>query len=245
MQIIPAIDIKDGKCVRLLQGQFDSITEYDLTPQAAANHFVQAGAKNLHLVDLDGAKQGTLLQFAILSKISQFPGVNVQIGGGVRNMNHLKTLFDAGATRVVIGSLAVLQPKQVMAWIQAFGNEKIVLAFDVRCKQGYPKVVTQAWQNQSDHCLWDLLTFYQGVSLKHVLCTDVERDGTLLGPNITLYEQCCEKFPNMAFQASGGIGKLEDIDVLKELNLFGVIVGKALHDQCFTLQSALERVSLC
>ncbi len=244
MQIIPAIDIKSGKCVRLYQGKFEQITEYAGHPWEVANNYVKAGAKQLHIVDLDGAKVGEAVQTSRIAQICQLEGVEIQIGGGIRTHRHIKVLFADGASRVVIGSLAVTSPEQVKEWISEFGADRIVLAFDVKFDdEGVPKVVTQGWQNQDEHSLWDLIESYQDVPLKNVLCTDISRDGTLQGPNIALYQQCINKFPGISFQASGGIGSLEDITALNEMNICAAIVGKALFEKRFTLEDALKKAN--
>lgn len=241
MQIIPAIDIKAGKCVRLYQGNFEQITEYTGHPWEVANNYAKAGAKQLHIVDLDGAQVGEAVQTSRIAQICQLENIEIQIGGGIRTHRHIKVLFADGASRVVIGSLAVSSPAQVKEWIKEFGTQRIVLAFDVNIdNKGIPKVVTHGWQNQADQNLWDLIESYQDVALQNVLCTDISRDGTLQGPNFKLYQQCVDKFPDISFQASGGIGSLDDIKVLNDMNLYGAVVGKALFEKRFTLQEALQ-----
>ncbi len=243
MQIIPAVDIKAGKCVRLYQGKFEQITEYAGHPWEVANNYVNAGAKHLHIVDLDGAQTGEAVQTSRIAQICQLEGINTQIGGGIRTHRHIQILFADGAARVVIGSLAVNEPEQVKEWINEFGNQRIVLAFDVNIStRGEPIVLTNGWQKQADKNLWELLDEYQSVDLKNVLCTDISRDGTLQGPNIDLYRQCAQNFPHIHFQASGGIGSLDDLIALKKLNIYGAIVGKALYEKRFTLQEALKKV---
>lgn len=244
MQIIPAIDIKSGRCVRLYQGNFEQITEYEGHPWEIANNYVSAGAKQLHIVDLDGAQAGEAVQTARIAQICQLQGVEIQIGGGIRSHRHIKVLFADGASRVVIGSLAVSSPKLVKEWITEFGPERIVLAFDVHIdSKGEPKVVTHGWQEEADKTLWQLIETYQDVNLKNVLCTDINRDGTMQGPNIELYQECIEKYPDIAFQVSGGIGSLEDIKNLNKMNLFAAIIGKALYEKCFSLHEALKQAT--
>jgi phosphoribosylformimino-5-aminoimidazole carboxamide ribotide isomerase len=241
MQIIPAIDIKAGKCVRLYQGKFEEVTEYAGHPWEVANNYVKAGAKQLHIVDLDGAQKGEAVQTSKIAQICQLEGIAIQIGGGIRTHRHIQILFADGASRVVIGSLAMKAPELVKEWITEFGPERIVLAFDVNIDdKGVPNVVTNAWQNQADKNLWEMIETYQDVSLKNVLCTDISRDGTLQGSNIALYQQCIDKYPHILFQASGGIGSLADLQVLQKMNIFGAVVGKALYEKRFTLQDALK-----
>ncbi len=244
MLIIPAIDIKAGKCVRLYQGKFEQITEYAGHPWEIANRYAKEHAKELHIVDLDGAKDGEAVQMSRIAQICQLEGLNIQIGGGIRTHRHIKILFADGAARVVIGSLAVSEPEKVKEWMLEFGPERIVLAFDVNIDQkNNPMVVTHAWQTQEKKTLWELIDMYSDVPLKNVLCTDISRDGTLQGPNISLYEQCHKRYPDLLFQASGGIGSLDDLVALKKLKMHGAIVGKALLEKKFTLQEALTKVN--
>lgn len=246
MQVIPAIDIKSGKCVRLYQGKFEQMTEYSGHPWEIANAYAKSGAQELHIVDLDGAKEGEAVQLSRVAQICQLEGLNIQIGGGIRSHRHIKILFADGASRVVIGSMAVTNPKQVKEWMQEFGAERIVLAFDINIdKNGEPIVVTNAWQKQGTQTLWELIDLYKDSTLKHVLCTDVSRDGTLQGPNFDLYATCQQKYPDIQFQASGGIGSLDDLVALKKLKMHGAIVGKALLEKRFTLEEALKKVASC
>ena len=242
MQIIPAIDIKAGKCVRLYQGKFEQITEYAGHPWEVANNFANAGAKHLHIVDLDGAQTGEAAQTSRIAQICQLEGIDIQIGGGIRTHRQIQILFADGASRVVIGSLAVNSPVQVKEWIREFAPQRIVLAFDVNIDEnGEPKVLTHGWIKETNETLWELIESYQDVSLKNVLCTDISRDGTLQGPNLKLYKQCIERFPHIQFQASGGIGTLDDVLALKKLKIYGAIVGKALYEKRFTVEDALKK----
>jgi phosphoribosylformimino-5-aminoimidazole carboxamide ribotide isomerase len=244
MQIIPAIDIKSGKCVRLYQGKFEQMTEYAGHPWEIAKAYAKAGANELHIVDLDGAKEGEAVQLSRVTQICQLDGLNVQIGGGIRSHRHIKILFADGASRVVIGSMAVTHEMQVKEWMNEFGAERVVLAFDVNFdKKGEPIVVTDAWQTQGKQSLWELIDNY--TDAKYVLCTDITRDGTLQGPNLALYEKCQKRYPDISFQASGGIGSLEDLVALKKLKMYGAIVGKALFEKRFTLEEALQKVATC
>lgn len=244
MQIIPAIDIKSGKCVRLFQGKFEQVTEYAGHPWEIANEYANNGAKSLHIVDLDGAKNGNPVQTSLIAQICQLDSLKVQIGGGIRTHRHLKILFADHAARVVVGSMAVINPEEVKSWMKEFGPEKIVIALDVLMdKNNQPIVLTDGWQTQSKQSLWKLIDSYMDAQLKYVLCTDVIRDGTLQGPNFELYEECLKRYPELSLQASGGISSLDDLVTLKKLNLYGVIIGKALYEKRFTLQEALQKVS--
>jgi len=244
MQIIPAIDIKSGRCVRLYQGKFEQMTEYEGHPWEIANEYTKNGAQELHIVDLDGAKNGKPVQSSLVAQICQLDQLKVQIGGGIRTHRHLKILFSDHASRVVVGSMAVTNQQEVKSWMQEFGSDKIVIALDVIMdKNNEPIVLTNGWQTQSKQSLWELIENYMEAQLEYVLCTDVTRDGTLQGPNFSLYEQCLERYPTLRLQASGGISSLDDIIALKRLKLYGAIVGKALYEKRFTLQEALTKVA--
>ncbi len=239
MQILPAIDIKEGKCVRLYQGAFDKVTEYSHSPLAVANAYIAEGATQLHIVDLDGAKRGCCAQMEIMAQLGQLP-ITIQVGGGIRTTSQIESLLSTGVSRVVIGSMAITQPQTVKAWLQKFGAEKIILAMDLRLNTlGEPWLVTQGWQQAAQCNLWELLEFYTKYGLQTILCTDISRDGTLLGPNFSLYAACQQRFPELCVQASGGISSIADLQYLKRLNLSGAIVGKALYEKRFSLTEAL------
>jgi len=241
MYIYPAIDLKAGECVRLYQGSFDQITSYDKDPLAVAQHFCQQGAKFLHIVDLDGAKDGQPAHAEVIFKIVQQTDLHVQMGGGIRHKEQIAELLDKGVSRVILGSIAMSQPQEVKKWLQEFGAEKIVLALDVRVnEQGEPHLASHGWQADTAISLWELLEEYNHSALKHVLCTDIACDGTLQGPNVALYQMCQTRYPHLHFQASGGIGNLEDLKKLSRVPVAGVIIGKALYEKRFTLAEALN-----
>src|SRR5271167_2637085 len=188
MRLIPAIDLKAGHCVRLLQGDFDRETRYPTDPASLLDKYRELGADWLHLVDLDGARAGQMNNRAIIVRLAAQTAVKLQVGGGLRNTAALAQMLDAGVSRVVVGSAAVSQVEQVQAWLQHFGAERLTLAFDVRIDEtGLPRVTTHGRQSQSTLTLWRALENYTGTDLKHVLCTDVARDGALTGPNVALY----------------------------------------------------------
>lgn len=249
MQIIPAIDIKNGKCVRLFKGDFAQTTEYDITPLEMAKQYIQEGATQIHIVDLDGAQKALFAQNSMISEIAEYgatKNVQVQVGGGIRTKEQLITLFEQGISRVVIGSMAVSEPDTVIVWLNTFGAEKIVLALDVNIdEQNRPRLATQGWQTQTQMSLWDLLDRYKNTPLKYVLCTDIGRDGAMVGPNIALYSLCQEKYPELAWQASGGVSALSDLVQLKNIAMYGAIIGKSLYEKKFTLPEALKSVATC
>ena len=239
MNIIPAIDLKAGQCVRLGSGQLDKIAHYSTDPVEVALQYEEAGATDLHVVDLDGACQGTIAQLSQLLAIRQATSLAIQVGGGVRQEESIQRLLDAGIDRVVVGSLAVKNIEQTTEWLQRFGN-KLVLAFDVKINlDGIPVAATHSWQVNSEKSLWSLLDQYSAVNLKQVLCTDIHRDGTLIGPNIELYRQCVLRYPKLMIQASGGIGQLEDFSDLSRSGVTAAIVGKALLENRFNYVDAI------
>jgi phosphoribosylformimino-5-aminoimidazole carboxamide ribotide isomerase len=240
MQIYPAIDLKSGECVRLYQGSFDQMTSYDKDPLAVAKNFSQQGAKFLHVVDLDGAKEGQPAHAEIIAQMAQQTELQIQVGGGIRHKAQVAELLNKGVARVVLGSIAISEPREVESWLREFGVEKIVLALDVRMSdEGEPYLAAHGWLSHTAISLWDLLEEYDHTVLKHVLCTDIDCDGTLQGPNIALYQTCRARYPHLSFQASGGIGSLEDLKKLAQIPVAGVIIGKALYEKRFTLAEVL------
>lgn len=246
MNIYPAIDLQAGKCVRLYQGRFDKVTEYEDDPVMLAKSFVQQGASILHVVDLDGAKQESLRNLEIVTRMVKESGMKIQMGGGIRTRQNINEIINVGVFRVILGSIAVLDSCFVKDLLQEFGNERIVLAFDVYISNdNVPKAAVQGWQKSTSKSLWDLLDAYQDSSLKHVLCTDIQQDGTLKGPNINLYQQCARNYPAINFQASGGVHSLEDLRKLAAIPVSSVIVGKAIYEKKFSFSQALEELAKC
>lgn len=239
--IIPALDLIDGQVVRLYQGDYGQVTEYKVDPVEQFNLYHQAGANWLHLVDLTGAKDTSARQLELISQLLASTPANIQIGGGVRNEQDVIDLLAAGAQRVVIGSTAVKQPQLVKQWMEKYGAEKIVLALDINIDpEGVRRVAVSGWQEDSGVTIEALLDDYLTVGLQHVLCTDIARDGTLNGSNVELYIDLCQRYPQVQFQSSGGIGTLADITALKGSGVAGVIVGRALLDGKFTTQEAFS-----
>ncbi|WP_120511265.1 1-(5-phosphoribosyl)-5-[(5-phosphoribosylamino)methylideneamino]imidazole-4-carboxamide isomerase [Photobacterium salinisoli] len=237
--IIPALDLIDGQVVRLFQGDYGQVTEYKVNPAEQFALYHQAGADWLHLVDLTGAKDTSARQLDLIRTLLASTPANIQIGGGVRSEQDVADLLDAGAQRVVIGSTAVKQPEVVKAWMEKYGPERIVLALDVNIDDnGQRKVAVSGWQEDSGVTIEALIEDFRTVGLKHVLCTDISRDGTLAGSNVDLYRDLCAQYPDVQFQSSGGIGSLDDIAALKGTGVTGVIVGRALLDGKFTAEQA-------
>ncbi|RZJ96336.1 MAG: 1-(5-phosphoribosyl)-5-[(5-phosphoribosylamino)methylideneamino]imidazole-4-carboxamide isomerase [Brevundimonas sp.] len=240
MIIYPAIDLKDGVCVRLMHGRFDQVTRYDDQPAARLTTFATEGAGWIHIVDLDGAEAGRAVQHALIGELTRAIEVKVQSGGGVRGANDIAALLDAGVARVVVGSLAVTQPNDVLAWLKGFGADRITLALDVRIEDGVPVPALKGWTQSSGVTLWETLDRYPPGVAKHLLVTDVSRDGALTGPNTDLLAEIRHRRPDLALQASGGIASLEDIAAVKALGCHGAIVGRALYEGKFTLEAALK-----
>ncbi|WP_305407702.1 1-(5-phosphoribosyl)-5-[(5-phosphoribosylamino)methylideneamino]imidazole-4-carboxamide isomerase [Photobacterium leiognathi] len=237
--IIPALDLIEGQVVRLFQGDYGQVTEYKVDPAEQFNLYHQAGANWLHLVDLTGAKDTQARQLSLIERLLKSTPANVQIGGGVRTEQDVADLLNAGAKRVVIGSTAVKQPEMVKGWMEKYGAEHIVLALDINIDDNGKRIVAvSGWQEDSGVTIEALLEDFLKVGLKHVLCTDISRDGTLAGSNVELYVDLCRQYPQVQFQSSGGIGSLDDIAALKGSGVAGVIVGRALLDGKFTAEQA-------
>jgi phosphoribosylformimino-5-aminoimidazole carboxamide ribotide isomerase len=238
--IIPAIDLIDGSVVRLYQGDYEQKTKYEFDPVDVVNDYANQGATWLHIVDLTGAKDTSKRQLTLIKSMVDTKRMQFQAGGGIRSEEEVAQLLDIGVSRVVIGSLAVKQPELVKSWVTKYGAEHIVLALDINISEDGEKLIaTHGWQENSGVALEDLLNDFASVGATHVLCTDISRDGTLQGANVELYEEMSARFPNVSWQASGGIGSLNDISALKPTNVGGVILGRALLEGKFTVKEAI------
>jgi phosphoribosylformimino-5-aminoimidazole carboxamide ribotide isomerase len=241
MKIYPAIDIMGGRCVRLYQGKFDSVSLYDTNPVEVAKRYAEAGAQFLHVVDLDGARAEKSRQMAIFEQIGEETKLKVQAGGGIRSQEQVTTCLKGGISRVVVGSLAILNPEAFRDLLKKFGSDAITLAVDIRWNsRGEPVPATAGWRDEGSRALWNVLDDFSDTGLRHILCTDITRDGTLDGPNVTLYEKLRERYPQFKIQASGGIGKLADLKDLQVVGVAAAIVGKALYEKRFTIEEALK-----
>lgn len=238
--IIPALDLINGEVVRLQQGDYNRQTTFEYSPVAKFKEYVDAGAQYLHLVDLDGAKDPNDRQLAVIAEIVKTVGAPIQVGGGIRTKEDIENLLAIGVDRVVVGSTAVKNPIEVIEWFKAFGGDHIVLALDIRIEDGVKKVALSGWLETSELSLESLIAQYQPYGLKHVLCTDISKDGMLTGSNVELYRELCEKFPDIKFQSSGGIGTIADIQALESTQVSGVIVGRALLEGKFTAKEAIS-----
>jgi len=238
--MIPAIDLIDGQVVRLYQGDYSQKTNYEYTVQDRQQAYAKSGATVMHFVDLDGAKDSTKRQLTTLKTVVNHADMVIQVGGGIRCKEDVEQLLGLGADRVVIGSLAIKQPELVLEWLSEYGGEKIVLALDIKIDaQGNKTLPTHGWIEDSGVNLEDLLDAYIAAGIKHILCTDISKDGTLSGSNVSLYSELCQKYPSIAWQASGGIGSLDDIKALIPTGVSGVILGRSLLEGKFTLEEAI------
>jgi phosphoribosylformimino-5-aminoimidazole carboxamide ribotide isomerase len=231
MRIIPAIDLKDGKCVRLFKGDFEKTTEYSNDPVEVGRRFSNLDVTDLHIVDLDGARSGAQENRSIVAAIAAESGLQIQLGGGIRDRATVAKWLMNGVTRCVIGSLAITRPQLVRHWIEEFGADHIVLALDVNiCADNVPALTTHGWTEDAGVSLWDCIDGYSGAGVTHVLCTDVGRDGAMSGPNFELYADILTRYPGLQLQASGGVRGIEDLRQLRSQGLPAAITGRALLD---------------
>src|SRR5882762_2428366 len=232
MQLIPAIDVRAGRCVRLYQGDFAAETCYPPDPAQLLRRYQALGARWLHVVDLDGARDGARANGAVIAGLASLGTLHLQVGGGVRSSQAIRELLDAGVARVVIGSAALERPDEVATWLGRFGAERLCLAFDVRAGTGAAaRVHTQGWTQDSGVSLWAAIDRYAPGSVRHILCTDIGRDGALTGPNLDLYRTAIARFPDLAWQASGGVRDAADLAELALIGVAAAVSGRALLEQ--------------
>lgn len=238
--ILPAIDVRDGAVVRLNQGDYDRQTVYGDSPIEAIERYARDGASWLHLVDLDAARLGRYALTPLIGEIRARTSLRIQTGGGIRAEADVEALLAAGAERVVIGTLAIREPERVATWLQKFGADRLTLALDTRQDEsGVWRLPVKGWTEVDSRTLDDLLVFHEAAGLRHVLCTDISRDGMLSGFNVALYRSLAERFPGLEIQASGGVRDLADIRAAKEAGASGAILGRALLEKRFELKEAL------
>ncbi len=237
--IIPAIDLLNRKIVRLFQGDYSKTRFYDLSLLELAQSYTDAGADIVHMIDLEGARNAEKRQLDLVKQVTTETQVKLQVGGGIRSEGDVEDLLEAGVERVIIGSLAIEEPGKVASWLTRFGQDHIVLALDVSIDdQGNKWLPTTGWLKSSGRSLENTLESYPAV--KHVLCTDISRDGTLKGSNTSLYADLVKAYPEIEWQASGGIGSLADIQHVVPTGVSGIIVGRALLDGKFKLEEAIQ-----
>ena len=226
IEIIPAIDIIDGKCVRLSQGDYDSKKIYNENPLEVAKEFEDHGIKRLHVVDLDGAASHHIVNYRILEKIASQTSLVIDFGGGVKSDDDLRIAFECGAQMVTGGSIAVKDPELFTHWIEAFGADRIILGADVKDK----KIAVNGWKDESAHGLFSFLDYFTDKGIQKVICTAISCDGMLAGPSIELYKEILAEHPSLYLIASGGVSCIDDIIALQVANIPAVIFGKALYE---------------
>lgn len=238
MQIIPAIDLRAGRVVRLKQGDYAQETRYDVDAYALTADYADAGATWLHLVDLDGAKSGAFENLRVIEKIAAAERVAVQAGGGVRSEDDVQRLLDAGVARVVVGSVAVREPDSVERWLARYGEDRLCIALDTRRENGVWRLPSAGWTQSEGATLDELAPRYAGAGARHLLCTDISRDGMLSGPNLDLYAHVQRIAPSLSLIASGGVRDLADVRALRALGVGGVVLGRSLLEGKLTLAEA-------
>ena len=232
MHIIPAIDLIEGKAVRLTQGDYNQKKEYNARPLEVAKQFEASGLTRLHLVDLDGAREKRVVNWKVLELIASKTSLRVDFGGGVQSDDDLRMVFECGAKQVTGGSLAVKNPDELERWLSRYGSEKIILGADAKNE----KIAVSGWEEGTDVWIYDFVEKWTEKGVKYVISTDVAKDGLLQGPSFDLYRNLQDRFPNLNIIASGGVSNMADIETLADMNLFGVIVGKAIYEGRVTLK---------
>jgi phosphoribosylformimino-5-aminoimidazole carboxamide ribotide isomerase len=232
MQIIPAIDLIGGKCVRLSQGDYSSKKEYHDDPLEMAKRFEGVGIQRLHLVDLDGAKAKKIINGSVLERISQGTSLQVDFGGGIQADEEIEKAFELGAKQVTGGSIAVKNPELFKSWIKDYGSEKIILGADAKDR----KIAVGGWEETTAVDLIPFIQSYVKLGIQYVICTDVAKDGLLQGPSVELYEEILQEIPGLKLIASGGVSSVKDLEVLEKIGVYGTIVGKAYYEGRVTLE---------
>lgn len=236
IQIIPAIDIIGGKCVRLTQGDYAQQKTYNENPLEVAQSFEDAGITRLHLVDLDGAKQKRIVNHKVLETLASKTKLHIDFGGGVQSDEMIQLAFDYGAKQVTGGSVAVKNPELFEEWLQSYGGEKIILGADARDE----KIAISGWEEATEKSVYEFVGEYIKKGAKYTISTDVAKDGLLQGPSFDLYQNLQDQYPDLHIIASGGVATFDDIVTLNEMNIFGVIVGKAIYEGRVTLKQLAD-----
>ena len=236
IEIIPAIDIIDGKCVRLSQGDYEQKKVYNENPLEVAKMFEDNGIRRLHLVDLDGAKANHIVNYRILESISSKTSLTIDFGGGLKSEGDLEIAFESGANMITGGSIAVKNPEMFESWIQKFGSNRIILGAD--CKNG--KIAVAGWMESTEEEIIPYIQSWKKKNISKVICTDISKDGMLKGPAIELYQEILKNEPDIHLIASGGISSINDIENLAEANIPGVIIGKAIYEGRITFKELLS-----
>jgi phosphoribosylformimino-5-aminoimidazole carboxamide ribotide isomerase len=226
MQIIPAIDIIEGKCVRLTHGDYSQKKIYNEHPLEVARQFEDAGLRRLHLVDLDGAREGNVKNWKVLEAIAGKTSMIIDFGGGIKSEKDVQIVFNSGAALATIGSMAVKEKETFIQWLQTFGADKFLLGADVKAE----KITITGWTEQTDIWIYDFIEDYMQKGVQQIFCTDVSKDGALQGPSTELYKNIIEKFPKLHFIASGGVSSINDVYALQDIGCKAVIIGKAIYE---------------
>lgn len=232
IEIIPAIDIIEGRCVRLTKGNYATKKVYDASPLEMAKQYADCGVKRIHMVDLDGAKHSSPFNLKTLEEVASKADVEIEWGGGIYGDESLSSVFNAGATQAIIGSIAALRPSEFTKWLKIFGSERILLGSDVN----NGAVSIKGWQHQTALTIDEQIGWFLEDGLRYVICTDISCDGMLEGPSFLLYETLMAKFPDIIFTASGGIGGMDDIRALNQMGVPKVVVGKAIYENRISLE---------
>ncbi|WP_162051373.1 1-(5-phosphoribosyl)-5-[(5-phosphoribosylamino)methylideneamino]imidazole-4-carboxamide isomerase [Pontibacter pamirensis] len=236
MEIIPAIDLIGGQCVRLTEGDFAQQTTYDSNPLEVAKRFEAHGVKRLHLVDLDGARARKPVNLAVLENIAANTGLTIDFGGGLQSAEAVQQAFDAGASQITAGSIAVREPETVKGWLQQYGPDKIIIGADFKGQH----IAISAWTEESDYALQKFISDYIETGANLFICTDVSKDGKLQGPSTDTYRELKATLPKAGLIASGGVTTIEDLEVLQKIGMEGAIIGKAIYEGTIQLKD-LER----
>ena len=236
IELIPAIDIIEGKCVRLTQGDYDTKKVYNEDPLEVAKMFEDYGIRRLHVVDLDGARQGRIINYRILERLATYTSLVTDFGGGLKQDNDLEIAFESGAQMVTGGSIAVKNPNTFKSWISKFGSEKIILGADAKDK----RIAISGWEETTDNELIPFIQHYHQEGISKSICTDISRDGMLQGPAIDLYKEVLEQIPQLYLIASGGVSSIQDIEKLAEAGIPAVIFGKAIYEGKIQLKDLIR-----
>jgi phosphoribosylformimino-5-aminoimidazole carboxamide ribotide isomerase len=239
MEIIPAIDIIDGKCVRLTQGDYSQKTIYSENPADVAKAFETIGIKRLHLVDLDGAKKGKVVNLRVLERIATETQLTIDFGGGIKSDEDVERVYSAGAAIATIGSLAVKEPEKFAGWIEKYGAEKILLGADVKNE----KIAVSGWLEDSGVPVFDFIRKNISLGIKNIFCTDISKDGLLQGPSVELYKKIIAQNSDINLIASGGVSRIKDLEELKKVGCAGVIIGKAIYEKRITFDQLKNFIS--
>ena len=236
MEIIPAIDIIDGKCVRLTQGDYAEKKIYNEHPLEVAKQFAAAGIRRLHLVDLDGAKAGAVVNWEVLEAIATHTALIIDFGGGIKTERDLKMVFESGAALATIGSLAVKDETKFISWLQQYGANKFLLGADVKEEW----ITISGWLEQTNIGIYDFIQNYTDKGVQQIFCTEITKDGKLEGPATELYQSIITRFPSLQFIASGGVAAISDLHELEEIGCSGVIIGKAIYENQISMYDIIN-----